>query len=400
MPRAWRRWSSGPGRAGITPSSSTSWQAPRRRSVFLDIDFSALSNPFDDALLESALAKPRDFPVVLPTFFQYASGTDESLVVSQPRLALRAQRRIAPWSTRSPGAMASRAPGAPPGACTAIACPASSTASAALPDDQDVLIDFSISPASFTYVSYVDVLEGRVPREVFAGKTVFVGATARGTRRPAARADLPIAARRRRAGAGHRNGATRRAAALPAWARLALLALWTALAALLFFMRGDRWLAQPRGAGRCRWPPSPALSLYAFRRTRLWLEAGRAAALAVDAAVRRERGAFAGSSRPGARWLTHSACAGAMRCSRASCNRRRTASSAWTRPASSRRRIRRPRACSTAPVYELHRRADREVHHAAGRRWRGRAARRAARRDPRMRCAHARAAKSFRWRSP
>src|SRR5688572_21244538 len=35
-------------------------------SVFIDVDFSALTNPLDDALLESALNKPRDFPVMLP----------------------------------------------------------------------------------------------------------------------------------------------------------------------------------------------------------------------------------------------------------------------------------------------------------------------------------------------
>src|SRR5688572_12821622 len=35
-------------------------------SVFIDIDFSSQTKSLDDALLEAALAKPRDFPVVLP----------------------------------------------------------------------------------------------------------------------------------------------------------------------------------------------------------------------------------------------------------------------------------------------------------------------------------------------
>ena len=35
------------------------------RSVFLDIDYSSLSTPFDDAALELALNRPRDFPVIL-----------------------------------------------------------------------------------------------------------------------------------------------------------------------------------------------------------------------------------------------------------------------------------------------------------------------------------------------
>ena len=47
-----------------------------------------------------------------------------------------------------------------------------------LPPETEVPIDFSISPASLTYISYVDLLEGRVAPATLAGKTVFVGATA------------------------------------------------------------------------------------------------------------------------------------------------------------------------------------------------------------------------------
>src|SRR5690349_9215893 len=42
-------------------------------SVFLDIDFSSQTNSLDDALLEAALAKPRDFPVSLPTYLDRKS---------------------------------------------------------------------------------------------------------------------------------------------------------------------------------------------------------------------------------------------------------------------------------------------------------------------------------------
>ncbi len=42
----------------------------------------------------------------------------------------------------------------------------------------DFLIDYGIRAEAFTTVSYVDVLEGRAPTGVFAGKIVFVGATA------------------------------------------------------------------------------------------------------------------------------------------------------------------------------------------------------------------------------
>src|SRR3954468_10732367 len=42
--------------------------AARPRSIFLDIDFSAQSGALDDAVFESALARPRDFPITLPTY--------------------------------------------------------------------------------------------------------------------------------------------------------------------------------------------------------------------------------------------------------------------------------------------------------------------------------------------
>ena len=147
------------------------------RSVFLDVDFSSLSNPLDDAALESALAKPRDFPVILPSFFQYASGADESLVVSQPRIrfARNTDRAVV---NAEPGRDGLTRTWRTSWRVNGDRLPSVIDRERRLPEEQDVLIDFSISPASFTYVSFVDVLEGRVPRELLAGKTVYVGATA------------------------------------------------------------------------------------------------------------------------------------------------------------------------------------------------------------------------------
>ncbi len=70
-------------------------------SVFLDIDFSSQSNALDDALLEAALAKPRDFPVLLPIYYQNASGTDESLIIGQAAATLRASYRTRGRQRRS-----------------------------------------------------------------------------------------------------------------------------------------------------------------------------------------------------------------------------------------------------------------------------------------------------------
>src|SRR6187549_97545 len=76
-------------------------------SVFMDIDFSSQSNALDDAVLEAALAKPRDW-----RSFWTIDGVRVASIIDPRRV---------------------------------------------LPDDQDVTIDFSISPTSFTFVSYVDV---------------------------------------------------------------------------------------------------------------------------------------------------------------------------------------------------------------------------------------------------
>ena len=237
------------------------------RSVFLDIDFSSLSDPLDDALLESALARPRDFPVILPVFFQNASGTDHTLVVSQPRI------RFARSTDRAVVNALPGRDGLTRAWRTSWRVNGNHLASVIdrdrrLPEEHDVLIDYSISPSSFTYLSYVDVLEGRVPREALAGKTVFVGATARELNDmipvPVYQ-QLPGVVVQALATETVNRGAPR---PLPHWASLALLAMWMAAVALL---TGERW---PRNllllAGLMA--AVAGLSLYAFAAGRLWLE--------------------------------------------------------------------------------------------------------------------------------
>jgi diguanylate cyclase (GGDEF)-like protein/PAS domain S-box-containing protein len=111
-----------------------------------------------------------------------------------------------------------------------------------LSESQDVSIDFSISPTSFNYVSYVDLLEGRVPRDVLAGKTVFVGGTALELGDmlsvPVYRS-LPGIVVQALAAETVNQGAPR---GIPNWASIALLALWAVLAGLLYAgKRGARW---------------------------------------------------------------------------------------------------------------------------------------------------------------
>jgi diguanylate cyclase (GGDEF)-like protein/PAS domain S-box-containing protein len=206
-------------------------------SVFLDIDLSSQTRSLDDALLEAALAKPRDFPVMLPTYFQNASGTDSALVVSKPlrRFARRTEQAVVNGLAGPDGLTREwRNIWTIEGAqIHSVIDP-----HRVLPDERDVLIDYSISPSSFTYVSYVDVLEGRVPRAVLADKIIYVGATAVELNDMLAvpvHRSLPGIVVQALATESVNQGAPRPS---PTWIWIALLTLWTALAAVMY---GAKW---------------------------------------------------------------------------------------------------------------------------------------------------------------
>jgi diguanylate cyclase (GGDEF)-like protein/PAS domain S-box-containing protein len=240
------------------------------RSVFLDIDFSSLSNQIDDALLESALVKPRDFPVILPSFFQSSSGTDGSLIMSEPRPRFARVTELAVVNASS-GRDGLTRTWRTSWVLDGKRAPSVIDRERRLPDEHDVAIDYSIAPGSFSYVSYVDVLEGRVPREVFAGKTVFVGATAVELNDmlpvPLHRS-LPgvvvqaLAAETVLRGAPH---------GLPGALALGALGLWTALMAYLLKAAGTHWL-RSLGVIVLALTGIAGLSLYAFHAHRLQID--------------------------------------------------------------------------------------------------------------------------------
>src|SRR5689334_15935080 len=234
------------------------------RSLFLDIDFSAQSNTLNDVVLESALAKPRDFPLYLPTYFQRAG---ESLILNRPLPNLERHTDLA---------VVNHVPG-PDGLTRewrnawridGQRAPSVIDPQRTLPDESDVIIDYSISPRSFTTVPYVDVLEGRVPREVFAGKTVYVGATSVDLNDMVA---VPVYLSQ--PGIVVQSLATETVNAgaprvLPAWAALALLTFVTVVMSLLY---GARWrtnLLVFAAAGVV----VLAAWVYAFAAHRLWLD--------------------------------------------------------------------------------------------------------------------------------
>ena len=215
-------------------------RAAEPNSVFIDIDFGSRSDEQDDALLERALTDASPVPVFLATHFQRLSGTDSSLAVSDPLPRFSEQARTASVviepdvdglvrTMRSTWRIGDRV------------LPSVFSYGTPLPADTIVPIDYSIDPASFTYMSYIDVLSGRIDPAALRGKAVYVGPTANELRDvlpvPVYRA-LPGVVVQAFATASARAGLLR---VPPAWLAAALLLGWTALCATIFGRRGWRF---------------------------------------------------------------------------------------------------------------------------------------------------------------
>ncbi len=148
------------------------------RQVFVDIDFSSPSTEADDARLEAALDAWTGAPIILPAFLQQASGANTDAVLRRPldrfaRHAILASanqlldgdslvRRFRPTWRDGHHELPS---------VVRLLYPS-------LREGSDLPIDYSIALSSFGYVSYADLLAGRVDPGELRGRTVFVGATA------------------------------------------------------------------------------------------------------------------------------------------------------------------------------------------------------------------------------
>ena len=238
---------------------------PRR--VFFDVDFSSPTNSLDDAMLDASLARRRDFSVLLPAFTQYARGAEGQRIVSRPL----------PRFARSADLVAVNGEADASGVTrewrnfwtlAGERTPSVIDLDRVLQGEQSVVIDFSIATESFTYVSFIDVLEGRVKPEVFADKSVFVGATALELGDVLAvpvYGSMPGIVLQAMAAETVKQGAPRH---LPSWGSLALLALWTLLAMAFFASKWRRNLS----VLALLLATVAGLSLYAFSSSRLMLD--------------------------------------------------------------------------------------------------------------------------------
>ena len=244
----------------------TAAQPPAR--IFFDIDFSSPQQALDDAWFAKALADVRA-PVLLPVFFSYDSGTGD---------ALKATRVVAPLEqfARHAGLVSVIRQTSDDGLARlwrsaweidGVRVPSVIDPEGVL-QARDIPIDYSISPASFEYISYVDLLQGRVPADLLAGRDVFIGNYSMelgDTVAVPVYGTLPGVAVQALATETVARGVPR---AQPGWLSLLLLAGWAVIATLAFRLRWGRNLlvlgALLAGIAAC--------SILAFSMARLWLE--------------------------------------------------------------------------------------------------------------------------------
>ncbi len=146
--------------------------------IMLDIDLSSSSTPESDADLAAAI-READGKVALPVFKQRAAKNMKALVYTGPLSIFQEHAQTASVNIQPESdSLVRRYNRAEFWQSTFIPSMATQL-SGLLPDSlEPFYLDFSISPVSVPYFSYVDVLRGRFPPDAFRGKTVFVGATA------------------------------------------------------------------------------------------------------------------------------------------------------------------------------------------------------------------------------
>ena len=147
--------------------------------IAIDVDFSAQSNPVDDAALGAAL-KRSGGGVILAAFAQKLSGaTDSASTYNQPLPQFGGNAWVASVNVRPDrdGQVRSFSYGLIVGGQLVPSMPAV-LAGGLGEAGQAFAIDFSIDPGAIDRISLIDVLRGAVDPSRIAGKKVIVGAQA------------------------------------------------------------------------------------------------------------------------------------------------------------------------------------------------------------------------------
>ena len=149
------------------------------QTIAFDVDFSAASTPADDERLAAAIARSKA-PVVLPTFRQSGSETQDGSIVENlplPRFAQHAQLATVNIQADEDGLVRSYPFGLVTGNMVRPSVGAL-LADASGGMGRSAAIDGAIVPETVPRISFGDLLHGRVPDGSLRGRSVLIGATA------------------------------------------------------------------------------------------------------------------------------------------------------------------------------------------------------------------------------
>lgn len=152
----------------------------KAQSVFYDVDFSSVSNPVDDALLEGALSRFNKEAILLPAFVQPRSNLNVSELIAAiplPRFRQHVTLVSVNLHPDKDGLVRRLSQGWKLDG--QVIAPASNYlwADRTTPG-KPIWIDYSIEPKSIARLSFVDVLEGNYSAELIRDRHIIVGATA------------------------------------------------------------------------------------------------------------------------------------------------------------------------------------------------------------------------------
>ncbi|WP_304560326.1 putative bifunctional diguanylate cyclase/phosphodiesterase [Sphingomonas immobilis] len=146
--------------------------------IAFDVDFSSRSDPAGDRKLAKAIATAK-VPILLPTFRQFSAQTGGGTYENLPIPALREKALLAAVNIDADeDGMVRRYPFGVTTANTPRPSIGAMLAASAGRSDTDFAIDGAIDPATIPSISFVDLVEGRIPAGALRGKTALIGATA------------------------------------------------------------------------------------------------------------------------------------------------------------------------------------------------------------------------------
>jgi EAL domain-containing protein (putative c-di-GMP-specific phosphodiesterase class I)/CHASE2 domain-containing sensor protein len=147
-------------------------------TIAFDADFSAYGPPAQDRILAETIDHA-NVPIILPTFRQYGSSNGGEVLENLPIPSLRKSTQLAAVNISADrDGLVRHYPfgvvtaGVPRPSFAAMLAGASGRTDTSFP------IDGALDPGSIPRISFIDLIDGRVPASALRGKAVLIGATA------------------------------------------------------------------------------------------------------------------------------------------------------------------------------------------------------------------------------